>query len=199
MEERITWLYEKSLYREYGALATVLGVLAGVFAAIWIVVSAAGLCGGNGAGFFMDITLCFAALIALFMVIGTLAFYIWAWAHGGKETWEYEMDADGVRAHRLPVKPGRLKALRALTLFAMMFSKRPGQTMVMSQTLRDTTLTRFDLPFAKATGIDPQRGEGRIIVKTGRGEESVAVPEAVFDAALAFMQRHIPAKRTRGK
>ena len=50
----------------------------------------------------------------LFAALTLPSLFLFAWANGGVDEWEYEMDRRGIKGRKIVHKPGRMKVLRAL-------------------------------------------------------------------------------------
>ena len=131
----------------------------------------------------------------IFMVLLLPSYYFWAWAHGGVDEWEYEMDARGIKGRKIVHKAWRMKVLRALAWFTMFFPAKPGQRIAMRQLLYDNEkkVKYLDLSMLRGATCDEKRS--RIAINTANGVEVICMPREVYAEVRAFIEERLQKKQ----
>ena len=135
----------------------------------------------------------------LFAVLTLPSLLLLAWANGGVEEWEYEMDRRGIKGRKIVHKAWRMKVLRALAWITMFFPAKPGQRMAMRQLLYDSEKKEkhVDLIMLKDFACDEKRG--KIAISTLSGAEEIHVPREDYAEVVAFIGERLQKKRPKRK
>lgn len=138
--------------------------------------------------------------VFLFFAAFTLpCLFLLAWANGGVDEWECELDRHGIRGRKIVHKAWRMKVLRALAWFTMFFPAKPGQRMAMRQLLYDNEKKEkyFDLSMLRGAICDENRG--KISFDTLNGVEAIYMPREVYAEVAEFIEELRQKKKPKGQ
>ena len=131
----------------------------------------------------------------IFMVLLLPSYYFWAWAHGGVDEWEYEMDARGIKGRKIAHNQGRLKFLRSIAWIMMLFPMKPGQRVALNNFLYDRGKKKKDVDLVMLKGITCDEKKGKIAIETFYGSEDVFVPREDYAEVREFIEQRLPKKK----
>lgn len=136
----------------------------------------------------------------VFLTAFTLpSLFLFAWANGGVDEWEYEMDRRGIKGRKIAHNQGRLKFLRSIAWIMMLFPMKPGQRMALHNFLYDKGQKEkyVDLIMLKDFTCDEKRG--KVAIDTWNGAEEIDVPHEVYAEVVAFIGERLQKKRANRK
>lgn len=196
----LKWVHAKHLYRDWSSIKACLiaFTIAPAIAFVFFTV----VC-GFADGFSLSLMSAqgkiWGLVFLIFMVLLLPSYYLWAWAHGGVDEWEYEMDARGIKGRKIAHNKGRLKFLRSIAWIMMLFPMKPGQRMALHNFLYDKGQKEkyVDLIMLKDFICDERRGS--IAIDTLNGAEEIYVPHEVYAEVVAFIGERKTKRRTRSK
>ncbi len=196
----LKWVHAKHLYRDWSSIKACLiaFTIAPAIAFVFFTV----VC-GFADGFSLSLMSAqgkiWGLVFLIFMVLLLPSYYLWAWAHGGVDEWEYEMDARGIKGRKISHNKGRLKFLRSIAWIMMLFPMKPGQRMALHNFLYDKGQKEkhVDLIMLKDFICDERRGS--IAIDTLNGAEEIYVPREVYAEVVAFIGERKTKRRTRSK
>lgn len=139
--------------------------------------------------------------VALLIVLSLLfpSYYLWAWANGGVDEWECELDRHGIKGRKIAHNQGRLKFLRSIAWIMMLFPMKPGQRMALHNFLYDKGQKEkyFDLSMLRDSICDERRG--KVAIDTVNGVESIYMPREVYAEVVEFIEELRQKKRAKRK
>ena len=196
----LKWVHAKHLYRDWSSIKACLiaFTIAPAIAFVFFTV----VC-GFADGFSLSLMSAqgkiWGLVFLIFMALLLPSYYLWAWAHGGVDEWEYEMDARGIKGRKIAHNQGRLKFLRSIAWIMMLFPMKPGQRMALHNFLYDKGQKEkyVDLIMLKDFICDERRGS--IAIDTLNGAEEIYVPHEVYAEVVAFIGERKTKRRTRSK
>ena len=190
------WTHVRRLYRDWGAIMTLLKILTLTMVTIFAVMTV--LCGFKD-GFSLKLLTSMSALsgivILIIWVLIVPSYYLWAWANGGVDEWEYEMDDDGIRGRKIIRKAWRMKMLRGLAWIAMLLPARPNQKLALRPLLYDNLNKETDVSFASVKGVSFDEKKCRIALETTGDSKEIHVPREDYAEVLAYIEERIPKKK----
>ena len=136
----------------------------------------------------------------VFLTAFTLpSLFLFAWANGGVDEWEYEMDRRGIKGRKIAHNKGRLKFLRSIAWIMMLFPMKPGQRMALHNFLYDKGQKEkyVDLIMLKDFICDERRGS--IAIDTLNGAEEIHVPREVYAEVAEFIEELRQKKKPKGQ
>ena len=136
----------------------------------------------------------------VFLTAFTLpSLFLFAWANGGVDEWECELDRHGIKGRKIAHNQGRLKFLRSIAWIMMLFPMKPGQRMALHNFLYDKGQKEkyFDLSMLRGATCDEKRG--KIAIDTLNGIESIYMPREVYAEVAEFIEVLRQKKRAKRK
>lgn len=198
----IKWVSARNLYRDdfwykLKACLKAFGVMALIMFVFLLAVF--GFADGFSLKMFVLPSEIAGGVFLLFAVLTMPCLFLLAWANGGVDEWEYEMDRRGIKGRKIVHKPWRMKVLRALAWITVLFPAKPGQRMAMRQLLYDNEKKEkfVDLIMLKGFTCDEKRG--KIAIDTLYGAEEIYVPRESYAEVVAFMGERLQKKRPKRK
>ena len=190
------WVHTKRLYRDWGSIkvCVIAFSIAPAIAFVFFTI-----CFGFMEGFTLKLLYTQASIWGLafliFMVLLLPSYYLWAWAQGGVDEWEYEMDARGIKGRKIAHNQGRLKFLRAIAWIMMLFPMKPGQRVALTNFLYDRGKKKKDVDLVMLKGITCDEKKGKIAIETFYGSEDVFVPREDYAEVREFIEQRLPKKK----
>ena len=135
----------------------------------------------------------------LFAVLTMPCLFLLAWANGGVDEWEYEMDDDGIWGRKIVRKAGRMKFLRGLAWIAMLLPSRPNQKMALRPLLYDNLNKKTDVSFASVKGVSSDEKKCQIALETKGDSKEIHVPREDYAEVVAFIGERLQKKRPKRK
>ena len=190
------WTHVKSLYRDWGSLNTCLVVFTlipvGMFVFFTVVL-------GFSEGFSLNLLSTFGmlcgGLILGFWVLTLPAYYLLAWAQGGVDEWEYEMDSRGIKGRKIVHNQGRLKFLRSIAWIMALFPMKPGQRMALNNFLHGKGKKEKNIDLVMLKGVTCDEKKGKIVIETVYGSEDIHVPREDYAEVRAFIEQRLQKKK----
>ena len=178
------WRYSVNLYRNPGLLWLFYKVFGGIFAGCMLFVLFLGDFKVSPEGVKWGLV-GFAVMIA----IVTLAYYIYALIQGGRYTWDFEMDEDGVNAVQAPNEAKRNKVLGLLVTVMGIVTGNATQMGVGA-----TVASRNGMysEFASVGTVKVDRRHSTIHIRNGLFRNQIFVGDEDFDFVLDYITSHSP-------
>ena len=123
------------------------------------------------------------------------SYYLWAWAQGGVDEWEYEMDACGIKGRKIAHNQGRLKFLRSIAWIMMFFPMKPGQRVALNNFLYDKGKKEKNIDLIMLRGVECDEKKGKIAIETFNGSEDIHVPREDYAEVREFIEQRLPKKK----
>ena len=178
------WRYSVNLYRNLGLLWLFYKVFGGIFAGCLLF------------GLFLQdfkvspegakwVLVGFAVMIA----IVTLSYYVYALIQGGRYTWDFEMDEDGVNGVQVANEAKRNKVLG--TVVAAMGAATGNLTQMGVGTMVAAG-NGWDSKFATVSKVKPDRKHNTLNIHNGLFHNQVFVSDEDFDFVLDYITSRCP-------
>ena len=201
-DDSITWTHTRRLYCEWGNLKACLKAFAIAIAICFVLTVVIGICadGMSAKGILLWCKV-WGLIFLGFELTAILAYYLWAWAQGGVDEWEYTMVKWRVTGRKIVHKAWRMKVLRAFAWVLMLAPSRPGQKMALRQLLYDNTQKEVDIWFCSVKGVSGNEKRGVVVLDTKNGKKEIGVPREDYAEILAHVTENIqpPKPRKRGE
>ena len=192
----LKWTHAKNLYRDWGSIKACLKAFSLTIAICFaLVLSLIGCAGGMKSDDFLFQCKIWGCILLGFWLMTFICWSIWAWANGGVDEWEYEMDDDGVRGMKIVRKAWRMKLLRGLAWIAMLLPSRPNQKMALRPLLFDNLNKKTDVSFASVKGVSFDEKKCQIALETTGDSKEIHVPREDYAEVLAYIEERIPKKK----
>lgn len=194
----IKWVSTRNLYRDWRNFKVCLMVFTlipvGAFVFFTIV-------GGFIDGFSLKMLALWGKVWGLVLLIVWAlllpSYYLWAWAQGGVDEWEYEMNDYGIKGRKVVHNAGRLKFLRGIAWILMLCPAKPSQKLVMRNLLYDNGKKEVKMSFAGVRSISGNEAKGEIVLKTKGSSKTIVVPRDDFAQICACIEERIPKRKRR--
>ncbi|MBQ7189777.1 MAG: hypothetical protein IJR99_10215 [Kiritimatiellae bacterium] len=178
------WRYSVNLYRNLGILWLLFKVFAWIFVGCVIFnlflsdfhISLAGV-------------KWFAIGFAGCMALVTASYYLYALIQGGRYTWDFAMDEEGVSATQAPNEAKKTKAIGIVAAAMGVATGNLSQVGVgMTVSSRDGMYSRF----GTVSKVKADRNHNTINLRNGLYHNQLFVSEEDFDFVLNFITTHCP-------
>lgn len=196
----LKWVHAKHLYRDWSSIKACLiaFTIAPAIAFVFFTV----VC-GFADGFSLSLMSAqgkiWGLVFLIFMVLLLPSYYLWAWAHGGVDEWEYEMDRRGIKGRKIAHNKGRLKFLRSIAWIMMFFPMKPGQRVALNNFLYDKGKKEKNIDLIMLRGVECDEKKGKISIDTFNGAAEIFVPREDYAEVLAFIERRLPKRKEKKK
>ena len=189
-----TWTHVRRLYRDWGAVMTFLKMLTLSMVMIFAFMT---VLGGFKNGFSLKLLTSVGAVLGI-VILGIWAvivpsYYIWAWANGGVDEWEFEMDDHGIENRKVVRKAWRMKLLRGIARILLLLPSRGNQKTAMHDK------KKVDVSFSSVNGVSCNEKSGLIFLYTGGDSKEIHVPREDYAEVLAFIEERLQRKKTKRK
>ena len=197
----VAWTHVRRLYRDWGSLKTVLKAFALAIAICFALVVGLVACAGGMTlkdfGMWCKI---WGVILLGFEAMALVCYFIWAWANGGVDEWEYEMDDFGIHGAKVVHNPGRMKFLRSFAWILMLAPGRPSQKMAMRGLLYDNTQKTIDVPFSGVREVSGDEAKGKVVFQTSGDPVEIGVPSEDYAEIFAYVSERVqaPKQKKRG-
>ncbi len=192
----LKWVHTKHLYRDWGSIKLCLMVFTLIPAGAFVIFTV--VCGFMD-GFTLKLLHTQASIwglvLLIFMALLLPSYYLWAWAQGGVDEWEYEMDARGIKGRKIAHNQGRLKFLRSIAWIMMLFPMKPGQRLALNNFLYDRGKKEVHVDLVMLRGVTCDEKKGKIAIDTFSGSEDIFVPRENYAEVLAFIEQRLQKKK----
>lgn len=192
----LKWVHAKHLYRDWSSIKACLiaFTIAPAIAFVFFTV----VC-GFADGFSLSLVSAqgkiWGLVFLIFMVLLLPSYYLWAWAHGGVDEWEYEMDARGINGRKISHNQGRLKSLRSIAWIMMFFPMKPGQRVALNNFLYDKGKKEKNIDLIMLRGVECDEKKGKIAIETFNGSEDIHVPREDYAEVREFIEQRLSKKK----
>ena len=194
------WVHTKHLYRDWSGIKTCFIALsiapAIAFAFITVV---CGFADGFSSSLLSTQGKIWGLVLLIFWGLLLPSYYLWAWAHGGVDEWEYEMDSRGIKGRKIAHNQGRLKFLRSIAWIMMLFPMKPGQRLALNNFLYDKGKKSLHVDLVMLRGVAYDEKKGTIAIDTFSGSEDIHVPRERYAEVLSFIQGRLPKKKQKSR
>ena len=196
----LKWVHTKHLYRDWGSIKACLiaFTIAPAIAFVFFTV-VCGFADGFSLSLLSTQGKIWGLVFLIFMALLLPSYYLWAWAHGGVDEWEYEMDARGIKGRKIAHNQGRLKFLRSIAWIMMLFPMKPGQRVALNNFLYDKGKKEKNIDLIMLRGVERDEKKGKLAIETFNGSEDVHVPREDYAEVLAYIEERIPKKKPNGQ
>ena len=182
------WVYEVPMLKNPSILIDVYKVLGISFGLVWLFNVLIISCeDGLALDSLWGLSSGFLILMAVFLVIGYVAYVIVAWYYGWKYVVLFEMDEKEVKHQQMPLQVKKAKVLCALTAMAGAAAGRPG--VVGSGFLASSHFTTTSI-LANVAHLIPCRRMNLIKVNQLLNKNRIYVPDEDFDFVYDFLCQH---------
>ena len=192
----LKWVHTKHLYRDWGSIKACLiaFTIAPAIAFVFFTV-VCGFADGFSLSLLSTQGKIWGLVFLIFMALLLPSYYLWAWAHGGVDEWEYEMDARGIKGRKIAHNQARLKFLRSIAWIMMLFPMKPGQRVALNNFLYDKGKKEKTIDLIMLRGVERDEKKGKLAIETFNGSEDVHVPREDYAEVLAYIEERIPRKK----
>ena len=190
------WVHAKHLYRDWSSIKACLIVFTIVPAIAFVFFTV--VC-GFADGFSLKLLSTQGKIWGLVLLVfwGLLlpSYYLWAWAQGGVDEWEYEMDACGIKGRKIAHNQGRLKFLRSIAWIMVLFPMKPGQRLVLNNFLYDRGKKKMHVDLVMLRGVTCDEKKGKISIDTVNSAAEIFVPREDYAEVLAYVEGRLPKRK----
>lgn len=192
----LKWVHTKHLYRDWGSIKACLiaFTIAPAIAFVFFTV-VCGFADGFSLSLLSTQGKIWGLVFLIFMVLLLPSYYLWAWAHGGVDEWEYEMDRRGIKGRKIAHNKGRLKFLRSIAWIMMLFPMKPGQRVALNNFLYDKGKKEKNIDLIMLRGVECDEKKGKIAIETFNGSEDIHVPREDYAEVREFIEQRLPKKK----
>ena len=192
----LKWVHAKHLYRDWGSIKACLiaFTIAPAIAFVFFTV-VCGFADGFSLSLLSTQGKIWGLVFLIFMVLLLPSYYLWAWAHGGVDEWEYEMDRRGIKGRKIAHNKGRLKFLRSIAWIMMLFPMKPGQRVALNNFLYDKGKKEKNIDLIMLRGVECDEKKGKIAIETFNGSEDIHVPREDYAEVREFIEQRLPKKK----
>lgn len=196
----LKWVHTKHLYRDWGSIKACLiaFTIAPAIAFVFFTV-VCGFADGFSLSLLSTQGKIWGLVFLIFMALLLPSYYLWAWAHGGVDEWEYEMDARGIKGRKIAHNKGRLKFLRSIAWIMMLFPMKPGQRVALNNFLYDKGKKEKNIDLIMLRGVECDEKRGKIAIDTLNGIESIYMPREVYAEVAEFIEVLRQKKKPKGQ
>ena len=192
----LKWVHTKHLYRDWGSIKACLiaFTIAPAIAFVFFTV-VCGFADGFSLSLLSTQGKIWGFVFLIFMALLLPSYYLWAWAHGGVDEWEYEMDRRGIKGRKISHNQGRLKSLRSIAWIMMFFPMKPGQRVALNNFLYDKGKKEKNIDLIMLRGVECDEKKGKIAIETFNGSEDIHVPREDYAEVREFIEQRLPKKK----
>lgn len=189
----IKWTHARSLYRDWGGFMTFLKMLSLSIAGI---IAFAMVLYGFKAGFSLDLLASLGKFLGVILlviwVITVSAYCFWAWANGGVDEWEFEMDDFGIEGRKVVRKAWRMKVLRGIAWILL-----PIPALISRKTAKGSLFV--DIPFSSVEGVSCNEKKELIFLYMMGCPKDIHVPREDYAEVRDFIEQRLGKKPKRRK
>ncbi len=187
------WVYDVPMLKNTSILLEVFWVLGVSFGVVWLFVLLLGGCKSNFRLVELwDITRGFLILMAVFLVLGCVAYFFVSWYYNFKYSILFIMDENEVVHKQLPSTLGKARAIGKLTAIAGAASGRIG---IAGMGILAANRTSLSCSYSSVRRIIPSRRQNLIKVRERFYRNMVFVPDEDFDFVYQYLCDHCPNAR----
>ena len=187
------WVYDVPMLKNPTILFEVFWVLGISFGIVWLFVLLLGGCESNfRLSELWDITRGFLILIAVFLVLGCVAYFFVSWYYGWKYSILFIMDEKEVVHKQLPGTEGKARAIGKLTALGGVAGGKPG---MVGMGILAATRTSMSTSYSSVRRIIPCRRQHLIKMRERFSRNMVFVGDEDFDFVYQYLSDHCPNAR----
>lgn len=194
----LKWVHTKHLYRDFSTVLLMFKVWGLVALICFLLFGGIGACAFRWKTYWQDLwSIMFpgCCVIAGLAVATVPIYYFFAWAQGGVDEWEYEMDSCGINGRKIAHNLGRLKFLRAIAWILALFPMKPGQRMALNNFLYDRGKKKLHVDLVMLRSVTCDEKKNKIAIETVYGSEDIYVPREDYAEVRAFIEERLPKKK----
>ena len=191
------WTYELNMYRNPTVLITVLKVLGLSMGLVWLFVVLISM--GDRRFWwdgFLSTTKGFALVMLGFIVLGAIAYYLYALIQGGRYCVLFEMDEQGVKHTQLARQFKRAQVVAALTTLA---GAAAGNPTVMGSGILAGSRASLYSGFANVKKITAVKARNVIYLDARLNHNQIYVEDEDFDEVYNFIAARCVKAKGRGR
>ena len=182
------WVYEVKMLTNPTILFDVYKVLGISFGVVWLFMLLINGCEGNlTLGSIWEFSYGFLVLMAVFVVIGIVAYFIVAWVYDWKYVVLYTLNEKEVIHQQMPRQAKKAQVLGALTA---MVGGLAGKSGVVGAGLLTASKTSSISKLADVAHLIPNRRRNLIKVNQLFNRNRIYVPDEDFDFVYDFLCKH---------
>ena len=182
------WVYEVKMLTNPTILFDVYKVLGISFGVVWLFMLLINGCEGNlTLGSIWEFSYGFLILMAVFVVIGIVAYFIVAWVYDWKYVVLYTLNEKEVIHQQMPRQAKKAQVLGALTA---MVGGLAGKSGVVGAGLLTASKTSSISKLADVAHLIPNRRRNLIKVNQLFNRNRIYVPDEDFDFVYDFLRKH---------
>jgi hypothetical protein len=182
------WVYEVKMLTNPTILLDVYKVLGISFGVVWLFMLLINGCEGNlTLGSIWEFSYGFLVLMAVFVVIGIVAYFIVAWVYDWKYVVLYTLNEKEVIHQQMPRQAKKAQVLGALTA---MVGGLAGKSGVVGAGLLTASKTSSISKLADVAHLIPNRRRNLIKVNQLFNRNRIYVPDEDFDFVYDFLRKH---------
>ena len=182
------WVYEVKMLTNPTILFDVFKVLGISFGVVWLFMLLINGCEGNlTLGSIWEFSYGFLVLMAVFVVIGIVAYFIVAWVYDWKYVVLYTLNEKEVIHQQMPRQAKKAQVLGALTA---MVGGLAGKSGVVGAGLLTASKTSSISKLADVAHLIPNRRRNLIKVNQLFNRNRIYVPDEDFDFVYDFLRKH---------
>lgn len=182
------WVYEVKMLTNPTILFDVYKVLGISFGVVWLFMLLINGCEGNlTLGSIWEFSYGFLVLMAVFVVIGIVAYFIVAWVYDWKYVVLYTLNEKEVIHQQMPRQAKKGQVLGALTA---MVGGLAGKSGVVGAGLLTASKTSSISKLADVAHLIPNRRRNLIKVNQLFNRNRIYVPDEDFDFVYDFLRKH---------
>lgn len=182
------WVYEVKMLTNPTILFDVYKVLGISFGVVWLFMLLINGCEGNlTLGSIWEFSYGFLVLMAVFVVIGIVTYFIVAWVYDWKYVVLYTLNEKEVIHQQMPRQAKKAQVLGALTA---MVGGLAGKSGVVGAGLLTASKTSSISKLADVAHLIPNRRRNLIKVNQLFNRNRIYVPDEDFDFVYDFLRKH---------
>lgn len=140
----------------------------------------------------------FAVFVGILFVV-LLCYWFLAWLQGGVHERLYTLEGNLICEERVPHKKWRMKIVRAIVPFMMIFATRPGQAMALRRLLYDKDNQKKLVDLTKVKNLAENKANGIITLKTHSNDFEIRISSADFDRVAGEIKARLQKKTSSRK
>jgi len=189
------WVYEVPMLKNPSILMDVYKVLGISFGIVWLFNMLIISCeDGLSLSSLWDFTSVFLILMAVFVVIGYVAYVIVAWVYGWKYVVLFTLNEKEVVHQQMPRQVKKAQVLGALTAMVGGLAGKPG---IVGTGLLTASKSSSTSKLADVAHLIPNRRRNLIKVNQLFNRNRIYVPDEDFDFVYDFLCQHCPKAKRR--
>ena len=194
------WVHTKHLYRDWSSIKACLIAFSIAPAIMFVFFTVViGFMEGFSLKMLSMMGMICGGLLLGFWALTLPAYYLFAWAQGGVDEWEYEMDSRDIKGRKIAHSQGRLKVLRSIAWIMALFPMKPGQRLALNNFLYDRGKKDMHVDLVMLRGVEGDAKKGKIAIDTFYGSTDIYASGEDYAEVLAFIEQRLPKKGAKRK